>query len=110
MATGSSIIKAGEIKETGISVETIDLSEHKFNARVLKNIEVSDIPVERELAGVPAKAASEKSVSEPSGQEADQPENETIEFDKIYDEQGNLSGLNIRCKCGELIELEFTQD
>jgi len=37
-------------------------------------------------------------------------EKKEVELEKSYDDDGNLVGLVIRCKCGEVITLEFTRD
>ena len=33
-----------------------------------------------------------------------------MELERFYDDQGELAGLKITCRCGEVIELEFTRD
>ncbi|HUU29611.1 MAG TPA: hypothetical protein VM123_17555 [archaeon] len=88
------IIKADTAKIMGKRIEKVELTERKFGTRVFKNVPVGENAVELEMPDQTELQAEEKKV----------------ELERFYDKGGNLTGVRITCKCGEVIELEFTQD
>ena len=100
MTAQKKIIKADAAEMMGTKVEKVDFSARRFGNKVFKDVQVSHEPVELEKTELPV---------EDEQVEADQDKTE-VELEKSYDEEGNLIGLVIRCKCGEVIELEFARD
>jgi len=94
MCAQKNIIKASTIKMTGAKVEKVNITDRKFGNNIFKDVPISEGAVELE-AVKPAEG---------------QKDERKVELEKFYDQAGNLTGLRIICKCGEVIELEFTQD
>ena len=101
MAGNKNIIKSDDVEMMGAKVEKVDpAAGRKFGSRIYKGVVVGEETVEikktefQETAAEPASEAEEKEIS----------------VDKSFDEEGNLTGLVIHFKCGEVIELEFTRD
>ena len=76
-------------------VEKVDLTGRRFGDNLFKDVSVGEDTVELEIP------------EEIAPQEYEEKE---VELERFYDDSGNLTGLRIRCKCGEVIELEFAQD
>ncbi len=100
------IIKAEDLKKTGTKVETVDLGKRKFNAKLFKGVQVNDQPIELEKAAQGEPDAAEPEAAEPQEGEQD----EQVKLEQFHNEEGELTGLRITCKCGEVIDLEFTRD
>lgn len=100
MAAQKKIIKADAVEMMGAKVEKMDFDGRKFGNKIFKDAQVSEEPVELEKTELPDEEEQVK------GDE----EKKEVELEKSYDDDGNLTGLVIRCKCGEVIELEFTRD
>ena len=94
MAAQKNIIKAGTLDMKASKIEKVNLSEKTFSRNVLKHVPVSENSVELEVP----------EIEQPSKEEKE------IELESFYDDEGNLTGVRIKCKCGELIELEFYRD
>ena len=95
------VIKADSLKELGISVEKVEYGGVKFNARVFKDVKMNDRAVElggEEIEYEEALAAPQT----PPDQEL------KPQIEQFHDAEGNLTGLKITCRCGEVIELEFS--
>lgn len=99
MSAQKKIIKADAVKMMGTRVETVEFGGRRFGEKVFKKVSVDNAAVEME-AEFPE--ISEEGTGEQKAGE--------VKLEKFYDDQGNLTGLKIRCKCGELIELEFPRD
>lgn len=100
MAAQKKIIKADAVEVMGAKVEKVDFGKRKFGNKIFKDAQVSEEPVELEKTELPVE---EEQV------EGDE-EKKEVELEKSYDDDGNLIGMVIRCRCGEVIELEFTRD
>lgn len=100
MVAQKKIIKADAVEVIGARVEKVDFGGRKFGNKVFKDAPVNEEPVELEKTELP--------VEEEQAEEGD--EKKEVELEKSYDDDGNLIGLIIRCKCGEVIGLEFTRD
>jgi len=106
MDVNKKIIKAGNLEKMGTKVETVDLgAQRRFHARVFKDIPVDEKPVEMEEA-----APAELEDDQVEGAEAEAEDQEQVKIERFHDEQGELIGLRITCKCGEVVDLEFTHD
>ena len=100
MAAQKKIIKADAVEVMGAKVEKVDFGKRKFGNKIFKDAQVNEEPVELEKTELPVE---EEQV------EGDE-EKKEVGLEKSYDDDGNLIGMVIRCKCGEVIELEFTRD
>ena len=100
MAAQKKIIKADAAEVMGAKVEKVDFGGRRFGNRIFKDVQVNEEPVELEKTELPVEE------EQPEGDE----EKKEVELEKSYDDDGNLTGLVIRCKCGEVIQLEFTRD
>ncbi len=98
MCPQKNVIKAEILRQLGSQVEKVELESRRFGDRVFHHLPVE----EGEAVGLPS-AGSESSPAE-----------ETIpgelEIERFYDDQGVLTALRLRCRCGEVIELEFTTE
>ena len=95
------IIKADNLEKMGLKVENVDLGgKRTFTSKVFKDTPVDEHPVEMEEA-----APAELEAVEP-----DVGEEEQVKLERFHDEEGALIGLRITCKCGEVIDLEFSRD
>lgn len=94
-----SIIKASQIKSEDIHVETVHLGKRRFGDKVFKGV---DPEGKVELSGI--------TPAEESGTPAHERCGDDVEVEKSYDEDGALTSIRLTCKCGEVIELEFTQE
>ena len=106
MAGQKKVIKASAAETMGAKVEKVDFGIRKFGNKVFKDVRVSEEPVELEKTELPAEDVPPEQEAQ-SGQDEEKKE---VELEKSYDDDGNLAGLVIRCRCGEVIELEFTRD
>jgi len=99
MSAQKKIIKADAVKMMGTRVETVEFDGRRFGEKVFKKLSVDDeaVGMEAEFPEIPEQGTGEQKTGE-------------VKLEKFYDDQGNLTGLKIRCKCGELIELEFPRD
>lgn len=99
MSAQKKIIKAEAVKMMGSRVEAVDFSGRRFGEKVFKKVSVDNeaVELEAEFPQAPEEETGEQKAGE-------------VKLEKFYDDQGNLTGLKIRCKCGELIELEFPRD
>ena len=99
MAAQKKIIKADAVKMMGTRVETVEFGGRRFGEKVFKKVSVDNeaVEMEAEFPEIPEEGTGEKKAGE-------------VKLEKFYDEQGNLTGLKIHCKCGDLIELEFPSD
>ena len=108
MENSKKIIKADTLEKTGVKVETVDLEKRKYGDRVFKDAPVGENPVDMQEA-----APIEPVSVEPEAVEPDMPsgeDQEEVKLERFHDEEGALTGLRITCKCGEVIDLEFTRD
>ncbi len=100
MAAQKKIIKADAVEMKGAKVEKVNFDGRKFGNNIFKDAQVSEEPVELKKTELPDEEEQVK------GDE----EKKEVELEKSYDDDGNLTGLVIRCTCGEVIELEFTRE
>ena len=100
------IIKAGNLEKMGTKVESVDLGTRRFNARVFKDVPVDEQSVEMEEA---APIQPDTVEPEAAGPEEDE-QKEQVKLERFHNEEGELIGLRLTCKCGEVIDLEFTRD
>jgi len=100
MAAQKKIIKADTVEKMGAKVEKVDFGGRRFGNKIFKDVRVSEEPVELGKTELPVEEEKPR----------EEEEEKEIELEKSYDDDGNLKGLIIRCKCGEVIELEFTRD
>jgi len=110
------IIKAENLEKMGTKVESVDIGTRKFYAKVFKDVPVDEQSVEMEEAvpiepdtAEPDTAGPDTAGPEAAGPEEDQQE-EQVKLERFHNEEGELIGLRITCKCGEVIDLEFTRD
>ncbi|MBN2289346.1 MAG: hypothetical protein JXQ83_08435 [Candidatus Glassbacteria bacterium] len=111
MESSKKVIKAASLEKMGARVETVDLGGRKFTERVFKSMPVDENPVEMEEAGPeePA-AAGPEAAGAGEGESAAGEQPEQVKLERFHDEEGVLIGLRVTCKCGEVIDLEFTRD
>ena len=96
------VIKASDIEAAGVKVEKVDYEIRKFDSKVYKHAPLDEQPIAIENQGIPSEHGdTEENLAE------DEPQ---VELERFYDDQGELAGLKITCRCGEVIELEFTRD
>ncbi len=97
------IIKASEIEGSGINVEKADYVIRKFDDKVYKSIPLDEPPVAmEENAGLAAPRPDDEA---PGDSEKPQ-----VSIERFHGDDGELTGLKITCRCGEVIELEFTRE
>jgi len=94
MEKNKKIIKAESLKPQPLKVEKVNLTQRRFKDRVFKNVQ---------LNGTTLEFGEQFDPEAPAGQAP-------IGLEKHYDDAGVLTGVRITCRCGEVIELEFTQD
>ena len=105
------IIKAENLEKMGTKVESVDIGTRKFYAKVFKDVPVDEQSVEMEEAVPiePDTAGPDTAGPEAAGPEEDE-QGEQVKLERFHNEEGELIGLRITCKCGEVIDLEFTRD
>ncbi|MFH1071112.1 MAG: hypothetical protein V1794_15945 [Candidatus Glassbacteria bacterium] len=103
MTAQKKILKADSLKEMGIKVEKVEYGGMKFGKKIVKNVQVNDHPVD---------LGSREPEYDKEAQAADTPppEENKPEIEQYHDGEGNLIGLKITCRCGEVIQLEFSRD
>ena len=101
MAAQKKIIKADAAEMMGAKVEKVNFGGRKYGNKIFKDAQVNEEPVELEKTELPVEEEQQVELDE---------EKKEVKMEKSYDDDGNLVGLHIRCKCGEVIELEFTRD
>jgi len=92
------IIKASKVASGEVHVETVRLGMRRFHDKVFK-----DMPAEgRVELGETAGADEFHAGSHVAGGE--------VQVQKEYDDRGVLRSVRLTCKCGEVIELEFSEE
>jgi hypothetical protein len=109
MEISKKIIKADTLEKMGTRVETVDLEKRKYGDRVFKDAPVDENPVDMEEAVPNEPVSGEQEAAKPDTAEPEE-QQEGAKLERFHDEEGALTGLRITCKCGEVIELEFTRD
>jgi hypothetical protein len=99
------VIKASEVEASGINVEKVDYEIRKFGNKVYKNAPLDEQPMTYEDQANPA--GSGLTDGNPADSDSEEPQ---VELERFYGDQGELVGLKIICRCGEVIELEFTRE
>ena len=98
MQDNKKIIKASKVASGEVHVETVRLGMRRFHDKVFKDM-ASEGRVELgETAGGHDSVAG----SHGGGGE--------VEVLKEYDDRGVLQSVRLTCKCGEVIELEFSEE
>lgn len=106
MDSSKKIIKAENLKKMGTKVESVDIGTRRFYAKVFK-----DVPVDEQSVEMQEAAPIEPDTAEPEAAEPEEDEQEEqVKLERFHNEKGELIGLRITCKCGEVIDLEFTRD
>ncbi len=96
------VIKASEIESSGINVEKVDYEIRKFGNKVYKHAPLDEQPVAMEdQVEYPEPGATDENPAD------DEPQ---VQLERFHGDQGELTGLKITCRCGEVIELEFTRE
>ncbi len=97
------IIKASEVEGSGINVEKVDYVIRKFDDKVYKSIPLDEplVAMEDNAGLAPPRPDDEA----PPGGEKPQ-----VSIERFHGDDGELTGLKIICRCGEVIELEFTRE
>ena len=98
------VIKAREVQEGAVNVEKVDYEIRKFGEKVYKHV-----PLDEEAVAMEDQADLPEPEYNDNNPEQDA-EEEQVQLERFYGEDGELSGLKITCRCGEVIELEFTRD
>ena len=109
MENSKKIIKADTLEKTGARVETVDLEKRKYGDRVFKDARIDEKPVEMQEAA-PSEPVLEEQKSVNQDTEVTEEQEQGAKIERFHDEEGVLTGLRITCKCGEVIDLEFTSD
>jgi hypothetical protein len=99
------IIKARELESSGARVENVNLGIRKFHDKVFKEMSPDEKPVALE-AETPAPDFDD--LGGPDA--ADGGGEHQVRIERVYSDAGDLAGLTITCRCGEVIELEFTRE
>ncbi len=98
MQDNKRIIKASKVASGEVHVETVRLGMRRFHDKVFK-----DMPAEgRVELGETAGADEFHAGSHVAGGE--------VQVQKEYDDRGVLRSVRLTCKCGEVIELEFSEE
>ena len=98
------IIKARDLESSGASVEKVDLGLRKFANNVFKNVPLDEEPVAMEVEAPVPDSPGEEGIDGADGDE------HQVRIERFYNDDGELTGLQITCRCGEVIDLEFTRD
>ncbi len=99
------IIKASEVEAAGVNVEKVDYEIRKFGDKVYKHVPLDEQPLAMEdQSDLPDPDFSAESLAE-----SDSAENQ-VQLERFYGDEGELTGLKITCRCGEVIDLEFTRE
>ncbi|MEA2062794.1 MAG: hypothetical protein U9P14_03765 [Gemmatimonadota bacterium] len=98
------IIKAGSPEASDIKVGNVELGGMRFGSKVLKDAKIEDQPLEMN------KASSTDGQGGGATEEAAPSTGKEVQLESSLNEDGDLVGLRITCKCGEVIDLEFTRD
>ena len=99
------IIKAGSPEASDIKVENVELGGMRFGAKVFKDVEIEGQPLEMNKA-----SSTDGQEGGGATEEAAPSAGKEVRLESSLNEEGDLVGLRITCKCGEVIELEFTRD
>jgi hypothetical protein len=92
------VIKASKVASGEVHVETVRLGMRRFHDKVFK-----DMPSEGRVELGEASGAGESHAGgHASGDE--------VQVQKEYDDRGVLQSVRLTCKCGEVIELEFSEE
>ncbi len=95
MQDNKKVIKADKVASGEVHVETVRLGMRRFHDKVFKDLQDEG---RVELGEAPHAA------------EVGQGGSGEVDVQKTYDERGVLQSVRLVCRCGEVIELEFSED
>jgi hypothetical protein len=98
MPDNRKVIKASKVASGEVHVETVRLGMRRFHDSVFKDLESEGRVVLGEAAH---SAETAEGSHEGSGE---------VSVQKTYDASGVLQSVRLVCKCGEVIELEFSEE
>ncbi|MCE5272208.1 hypothetical protein LLH00_13100 [bacterium] len=98
MQDNKKVIKADKVASGEVHVETVRLGMRRFHDKVFRDlpeegrVELGEAPYARDAAEDGHGAGGE------------------VEVQKTYDDRGVLQSVRLVCRCGEVIELEFSEE